>query len=129
MKSPTLALHGAEITRLEAQTTYKIFDANPENEAYPYVVLGEISARDWSDKFEAGQEVTSTIHTWSQYKGRQEIEEMNDAIEQALTIAPLDLGANFRAVCQDLDSYDLLTDIDGKTRHGILRFRYLIEEV
>ena len=129
MKSPTLVLHQALITRIEAQTTYKIFDANPENEAFPYITMGEVTARDWSDKFEPGQEVYFTIHIWSQYEGRKEAEEMADEILQALTLMPLDLTPNFRAVLSELDSYDLIIDIDGKTRHGVLRHRYLIEEV
>jgi hypothetical protein len=132
MKSPTLALHKAEADRIEAQTSYKVFDANPENEAYPYIVKGEVTARDWSDKSEPGQEVYSTIHFWSQYPGRKEVDEMVDAVLQALTVSPLDLSPNFRAVLDGndiFDSYDLIVDIDGMTRHGILRLRYLIEEV
>jgi len=76
MKSPTLILHEAQVVRIEALTDYKVFDENPENEPYPYVVMGEISAKDWSDKFEDGMEVYSTIHVWSQYHGRKEADEM-----------------------------------------------------
>ena len=132
MKSPTLALHLAQVTRIEAQTSYNVFDDNPENEPYPYVVMGEMTARDWSDKSEPGQEVYSTIHIWSRYKGRKEADEMADALEQALTLSPLDLSPDFHAVLDGndiFDSYDLIIDIDGITRHGILKLRYLIEEV
>jgi len=48
---------------------------------------------------------------------------------QALTKRPLDLGSNFHEVLGVFDSYDLIIDIDGKTRHGILKMRYLIQEV
>lgn len=129
MKSPTLALHLAQVTRIEAQTSYKVFDDAPENEKYPYVTMGEVTARDWSDKFEPGQEVYSTIHIWSQYPGRKEAEEMGDGVLQALTLSPLDLAPNFRAVLDGFESYDLIIDLDGVTRHGILRMKYLIEEV
>ena len=128
MKSPTLVLHEAQVVRIEAHTDYKMFDENPENEPYPYVVMGEISAKDWSDKFEDGMEVYSTIHVWSQYHGRKEADQMSDGILQALTSSSLDLAPNFRAALDRLDSYNLLVDLDGKTRHGILRFKYLIEE-
>lgn len=132
MKSPTLVLHKAQVTRIEAQTSYKVFDDNPENEPYPYVVMGEMTTRDWSDKSEPGQEVYSTIHIWSRYHGRKEADEMADALLQALTVSPLDLGPDFHAVLDGndiFDSYDLLIDIDGVTRHGILKLRDLIEEV
>ena len=129
MKSSTLALHEAQIIRIEANTDYKVFDENPENEPYPYVVMGEITARDWSDKFEDGMEVFSTIHVWSQYHGRKEADQMSDGILQALTSSTLELSPNFRAALDRLDDYNLIIDIDGKTRHGIMRFKYLIEEL
>jgi len=129
MKSPFLTLHDAEVARIEAETSYTVYDDIPEQAPYPYVTMGELTARDWSDKFEAGQEVYSTKHIWSQYKGKKEVTEMGDAILQALTKSPLDLGPNFRAVLDALDTNEVIIDIDGITRHGILRQRYLIEEV
>lgn len=129
MKSPILALQDAQVARIEADTTYTIYDDMPEQPAYPYVTMGEITARDWSDKFEPGQEITSTIHIWSQYRGKKEIADMGDGILQALLRQGLDLSPNFRAVLGDLDTHDLIIDIDGITRHAVLRFRYLIEEV
>ncbi len=129
MKSPFLKLHDAQVARVEAETTYTVYDDIPEQAAYPYVVMGEMTARDWSDKFEPGQEVYSTLHIWSQYAGRKEADEMADGILQALTKSKLDLGANFNAVLGVFESYDLIIDIDGKTRHGIIKMKYLIEEV
>jgi len=129
MKSPFLVLHDAEVARIEAETSFTVYDDLPEQAVYPYVVMGEMTARDWSDKFEPGQEVYSTKHIWSQYKGKKEVTEMGDAILQALTKSPLDLGPNFRAVLDELDTNEIIVDIDGITRHGILRQRYLIEEV
>lgn len=129
MKSPFLALHDAEVARIEAETNYTVYDDIPKQAAYPYVVMGEMTGTDWSDKFEPGQEVFSTKHIWSQYQGKKEVVEMGDAILQALSKSTLDLAPNFRAVLQDLDLNDFLMDIDGKTRHVILRHRYLIEEV
>ena len=132
MKSPTLVLHKAQVGRIEAQTSYKVFDDVPEQEPDDYVVMGEITARDWSAKSEPGQEVYSTIHIWSRYGGRKKAEQMADGILQALTLSRLDLSPDFRAILdkEDIfDSYDLIIDIDGITRHGILKLRYLIEEV
>lgn len=129
MKSPALALHEAQIVRIEAHTDYKLFDDHPENEPFPYVTMGEIRAQDWSDKSEDGMEVYSTLHIWSQYHGRKQADTMADAILQALTSSPLDLGSDFRAALDVLDSYNLIVDMDGKTRHGILRFKYLVEQL
>jgi hypothetical protein len=129
MKSPFLTLHDAEIARIEAETSYTVYDDLPQQAEFPYVVMGEMIANDWSDKFEPGQEVFSTKHIWSRYKGKKEVVEMSDAILQALTKSALDLSPNFRAVLDELDTNEIIMDIDGITRHGILRTRYLIEEV
>ena len=129
MKSPTLILHEAQVVRIEAYTDYKVFDENPENEPYPYVVMGEITAKDWSDKLEDGMEVYSTIHVWSQYHGRKEADEMADKILQALSSSAIAVGSNFRTVLDRLDGYNLIVDMDGKTRHGIIRMKYLVEQL
>jgi len=129
MKSPFLTLHKAQYDRLKSATSYRIFDNLPEQAEFPYVVMGEVSGRDWSDKFEPGQEVFSTVHVWSQYPGRKEAAEMQDAILQALTSSPLDLGPDFHAALGALDMSEMIIDIDGATRHGVVRMKYLIEEL
>jgi len=129
MNLPTLVLHEAQIVRIEAYTAYKVFDESPENEPYPYVVMGEITAKDWSDKLEDGMEVYSTIHVWSQYHGRKEADEMADKILQALSSSAIAVGSNFRTALDRLDGYNLIVDMDGKTRHGIIRMKYLVEQL
>lgn len=130
MKSPFLQLHQAQRDRIIAETGSNVYDDFPSQDvAMPYIVMGEVSGRDWSDKFQPGQEVTSTIHIWSDYPGRKECAEMQDKILQALSREALNLGQNFRAVCSGLDMSEIIIDIDGVSRHGVLRIRYLIEEV
>ena len=130
MKSPFLPLHQAQRDRIVAETGFKVFDDFPGADvAMPYVIMGEVSGRDWSDKFEPGQEVFSTVHIWSQYPGRKEAAEMQDAILQALTSSPLDLGPGFYTARGALDMSEMIIDIDGTTRHGIVRMKYLIEEL
>lgn len=130
MKSPFLVLHKAIGDRIVARTRFsEVFDDTPENERFPYITMGELIGRDWSDKFTPGQEVHSTIHIWSQYEGKKEVLEIGDEVLQALTRPPpLDLGTGFHAVVDTLDTHQIIMDIDGFTRHGILTFRYLIEE-
>jgi hypothetical protein len=130
MKSPFLPLHQAQRDRIVAGTGYQVYDDFPGKDvAMPYVVSGELEGRDWSDKFAAGQEVMSTVHVWSDYPGRKECAEMLDRILRALSGEALYLGQDFRAVCSGLDMSQILIDLDGVTRHGVLRLRYLIEEV
>lgn len=129
MKSPFLVLHTAQANRIRSRTGRPVFDETPENEVFPYITMGALIARDWSDKFVPGQEIHSTIHIWSQYRGKTEIMQIGDEVLQALTRTPLNLGTRFHAVVEKLDEHQVIMDIDGFTRHSILTFRYLIEEV
>lgn len=130
MKSPFLPLHQAQRDRIIAETGFTVYDDFPGKDvAMPYVVMGEVSGRDWSDKFSAGQEVTATFHVWSDYPGRKECVEMLDKILRALSGEGLYLGQEFRAVYSGLELSEIIIDIDGVSRHGVLKHRYLIEEV
>jgi len=128
MKSPFLVLHKAIRDRIISATGRDVYDDFPENVSMPYIIAGEIEGRDWSDKFVPGQEIVASIHVWSKYPGKKEVAEIMDEILQALSLEPLSLGEAFMAVCQSLDLSEIIVDIDGITRHGILKFRYLIEE-
>lgn len=129
MKSPLLVLHKAIADRIVDRTGREVFDDTPENERFPYIIMGALIARDWSDKFTPGQEVEAKVHIWSQYAGKKEVLQIGDEVLQALTRPPpLDLSPGFRAVVDGMDSHENIMDIDGFTKHGILTFRYLIEE-
>ena len=129
MKLSTLAIHAAQVDRIEALTSYTIYDGTPQDVVFPYVAMGEITAKRWCDKLEDGTEVYSTIHIWSQYDGRKEADEMADAISQALSSSPISVAPSFLLALGKLDGYSLIVDMDGETRHGVLRMRYLVEEL
>ncbi len=129
MKSSALELHQAQRDRIIAETGYAVYDDFPgQDKVMPYVVMGDVTARDWSDKFKPGQQVISPVHIWSDYPGRKECATMLDSVLQALTRDKLTLGDTFGAVFSGLEMSEIIIDIDGTTRHGIIRLRYLIEE-
>jgi len=130
MMSPFLAVHDAQLERITTETGYKVYDDFPGPKvSMPYVVAGACEARDWSDKFKAGQEVISTIHIWSNYPGRKEVAEMQDKCLRALMNGKLRLSPEFNVVFSSLELSEIIIDIDGTTRHGILKLKYLIEEI
>jgi hypothetical protein len=129
MKSPFLVLHKAIRDRIKDVTGREVYDDFPENVSMPYIVAGEIEGRDWSDKFQPGQQVIATIHIWSSYPGRKEVAEIMDETLQALSSESLSLSDEFKAVLSSLDLSQIIIDIDGMTRHGILKLRFLIEEL
>ena len=129
MRSPFLPLLKAQRDRIKSATGREVYDDLPQNASMPYIVAGEIEGREWSDKFQPGQEVTSSIHVWSNYPGRKEAGEIMDEILSALSSSPLNLEGGFGAVVSTLELSEIIVDIDGVTRHGILKIKYLIEEV
>jgi len=129
MKSPIWLLQKDAYQRITKETAYKVYDDDPEQPIYPYIRTGEFDARPWSDKTRPGQEVLFKLHFWSQYPGKKEVAEMMDAVLKILTAAYPALGSDFNVVFQDMETNQIIIDIDGTTRHGILDMRYLIEEL
>ena len=126
MKSPLLALQKAIYERLKASLSCSVYDNVPDGAAMPYVTLGEDTAVDWSTKLENGQEVTHTLHIWSEYKGMMEAKQIIDQIIQAITSTPL-VVEGFFVVSARVDVVETMRDPEGY-RHGVVRFRFKIQE-
>lgn len=103
-----------------------VFDQVPEGTAFPYVTIGEATAVDWSTKTSIGQSHTLTLHTWSRARGRQEAKELMGLIHGALHNQSLALDGHELVLLQYSFSETML-DEDGRTTHGILRFRALTQ--
>jgi len=126
MKSPLLPLQKAIYDRLKANLTCPVYDNVPDGAKMPYVTLGEDTAVDWSTKLENGQEVTHTLHIWSEYKGMMEAKQIIDQVIQAITSTPL-VVEGFFVVSARVDVVETMRDPEGY-RHGIVRFRFKIQE-
>ncbi len=129
-RSPLLSLQKAVYDRLKAKLTTPVYDNVPDNAKIPYITIGETTALNWSTKIEAGQEITHTLHIFSQYPGMKEILELTDQVIQALTHAPLDLKSDgFQSIVHSLDMNETFRDPDAVTRHGVLRFRFKVQDI
>ena len=126
MKSPLWPLQVAIKQRLASALTCPVYDKVPDGAAMPYVTLGEDTAVDWSTKLEAGQEVTHTLHVWSDYNGMKEAKQIMDTIIQALTETPLTVEGFF-VVMARLDMVETMRDPEGH-QHGVIRFRFKVQE-
>lgn len=126
MKSPLLPLQKAIYERLKANLPCPVYDYVPDGATMPYVTLGEDTSVDWSTKLENGQEITHTLHVWSDYNGMAETKQLIDQITQALTSTPLQVEGFF-VVLARLDMVETMRDPEG-FRHGVVRFRFKIQE-
>ena len=95
---------------------------------WPKIWLEDGGADDWSDKDDDGLEAIINLHIGSRYDGTKEVRSLMDKCHNALHNANLVLANSQSVLCQFL-RHDIVTDSDGQTRHGIMKFRLLISEV
>lgn len=122
-----ISLQQVIFDRLKKHLTAGVHDSVPQNAKFPYVVLGEDTVVDWSTKLVPGEEITHTLHLWSQYPGMQELKTLIDQTIQALTVTPLTLSG-FDVVVAAMDGIETMRDPDGISRHGVLRFRFKVSQ-
>lgn len=107
-----------------------VYDHVDKHARFPYIVLGEMTGFPWDSKTSAGQEVTITIHTWSDYPGDEEILlKIHPLIFDAISREPIDVGENFAVMLARLEMEETIESPDGRARQGITRFRFRIMEV
>lgn len=104
----------------------QVFDDAPQATAFPYVILGQSTERDWSTATEDGTEHLLTLHVWSRKAGRRETREIMEAVRGALHDRPLAM-AGHRLVNIRHELSEARRDADGETYHGIVRYRAVTE--
>ncbi len=106
----------------------RFYDIVPEDTLYPYGCMGDDTESDNGTKDLAehgdGWQITWVAHFWSQYDGRKEVRALMKAARDALHEAPLLLTSN-QVVSIRLDFQNVLTEPDGKTQHGVQRYKIL----
>ena len=111
-----------------------VHDHVPQNdnaddaEAFPYFVIGEDSAEPFNTDDELDSDHVVTLHQWSRYRGTKEIKQMQQGSYAALHRNPLTVVDATYVDCH-LETEDNFMDDDGLTRHGVQRFRFLLDEV
>jgi hypothetical protein len=93
---------------------------------FPYIVLGDTTMTPWDTDTETGAEATVSIHVWSRYAGNKELTDIHDAIYAALHRVDIDVEDCVTLGC-DFEQSDMYQESDGRTRHGVLRYRIVVE--
>lgn len=104
----------------------RIFDHVPQESDFPYVAIGDMALNSFDTKTEDLAELTLAIHSWSRYRGMRELRRIMAAILEALEDSALPV-AGFALITLQFRGSDTLLDEDGLTRHGIQKFRALIQ--
>lgn len=107
-----------------------VWDSVHQGSEFPYTVIGEATTNQADDDCHFRGDHTVTIHTFSQEHGRREVKEMQRIIFYKLHTAsrnPDPVGLRLNGIFSEFQT--TMLESDGKTRHGVQRFRVLTREV
>lgn len=100
-----------------------VYDYVDENTKFPYVTIGNPTVSPFDTKTSHGEEVLVNLHVFSKYKGQTETFDILNLMIRAATKEDLQLEGGFAVFRMELEGMNVITDIDGKTKHGIARFK------
>ena len=104
-----------------------VLDLAGPNQVYPYCTIGEFTGGQSDTLTEQAVDLEVTVHLWSRQPGMQEVQTLMETAKNALDRQRLP-AAGFHWVDTIWIFAQTLRDIDGQTRHGVLRFRILTFE-
>lgn len=127
------ALHTAVKTLLSAGLVPSVYDAVPQPSdagsaaQFPYVTIGEstFAAAGYDDGMLT--ECTLSIHVWSRYRGYKEIRGLQAQIYALLHRQDFAVTGYTLVNCEWEFTEQSFLDADGVTRHGVQRFRILLD--
>lgn len=126
--SPARPLQEAIYSRLSGDATLTttlgagVFDHVDDSQAFPYVAIGDLTEIPRDTMGKTGREMTVTIHAWSQFKGMDQVNNIQNRVDELLDRwAPTVTG--WTAVQMLREFYETFRDPDGVTRHGVMRYR------
>lgn len=94
---------------------------------FPYVVIGNDTMAAWDTDDQLGGEITITLHIWSRAGGMKEAKTIAGAIYTLLHRATFSIAGYVVLDCL-CEFSEFLTDPDGETRHGIVRYRMTMQK-
>ncbi|MDB5618216.1 DUF3168 domain-containing protein [Tardiphaga sp.] len=133
MSDPSYALQDVITKRLKADAGVaaivgqRVFDEVPASAAYPYLSLGGGQVIGDDDECSDGSEVTFQIHGWSQSAatpGYSMVKKIAGAVRSAMKV-PLVLSG-FDVLLGEFAQVQYLDDPDGRTRHAVIEYRFII---
>lgn len=102
-----------------------VYDVPPSTPTYPFVIVGDDASKDWSTSESFGEDITVSLHVWSQDSEREEVKVLQRQIYEALHDQSLAVSGYAVAALLFLSSENTF-DEDKEALHGVSRFRCLI---
>jgi hypothetical protein len=105
-----------------------VVDEPDQNQAFPYVVIGDMTSEENGDNCAQLWTINATINVWSRGDGYKEVKEIQDLINDNLRWTSGERNG-YRIVKIFPEDSDVQRDGDGITRQGIQTFRAIVSEV
>jgi len=102
-----------------------VFDDVPEETAYPFISFGDETSIDSSTKDSQAQEYTVTMHIFSEFRGKAEVKNIMSAVYDVLHDSDM-IVTDANLINLRFEFSDIVTENDGITRHGVMRFRAVV---
>lgn len=105
----------------------RIYDQVPDKAKFPYATIGDEQVIDDGNDCAESWEVYSDIHIWSRPDSGSKGEikrEMKAASTAVLAIASV---PGWTLISVKPETSRVMRDPDGKTEHGVLTFRFIID--
>lgn len=110
---------------LQGKVSDRIYDDVPPNTQYPYVFFGDMEVEPDDTDDSEDNLIQWTLHVYSQYEGNKECYEIVDILDDIVRRSGFESEG---LVNIERTFRDTVPDGDGKTRHGIARYRVRIEK-
>lgn len=104
-----------------------VYDHVPQSAEFPYVTIGTVSGDEHDADDISGQDLEVTVNAFSRYRGLKEIEQIGRQVDDALHRTTPTV-TNAKVVTFHRETSEAVLDPDGLTRHGIQRYRVILEE-
>lgn len=102
----------------------RVYDSVPQDASFPYLTVGDSTVIPFDTKDEPGQEHRVVMHAWSRYAGRKEAKQILAAVYDRLNRATLTVSG-YGVVLILFEFEETFLDEDGRTYHGVIRFRII----
>lgn len=99
-----------------------IYDGPDQNQAMPYITIGEGTGVPEDLVIETGAQSTNTIQIWDKSQGMAKLKQIMDRITTVLHRKALAISGTQAVECV-LEFAETFRDSDGVTRRGGMRFR------
>lgn len=104
----------------------EIYSKVPQNQALPYMTLGQTVNLDWSTGTDDGTEHDLTLHVWTSADSAEKVHEIMDTVKTLLHDRPVSVEGHYLVnLCHEFAEARI--DPDGETMHGIVRYRAVTE--